>query len=131
MVRAELSCGRGVVAETKIFSLTELFALDNAGLIRTRRENKKGTFFISNLADQREVQKSSAVLYITYINRLRIFRIVTFPTFGSSLSARLPPHLFQHFIDDAPIDKLFEIRQRLPLWPAQFRRSPRFKKVFN
>ena len=74
------------------------------------------TFFISNLGDQREVQRSSAVLYITYINRLRIFRIVTFPVFGSSLSARLPPHLFQHFIDDAPIDKLFERSCELGLW---------------
>src|SRR5437870_13876718 len=97
MVRAELSCGRGVVAETKIFSLTELFALDNAGLIRTRRENKKGTFFISNLADQREVQKSSAVPYFTYINRLSIFRIVTFSAFVSSLNARLPAHFLLHF----------------------------------
>jgi len=107
MVRAELSCGCGVVAETKIFSLTELFALDNAGLIRTRRENKKGTFFISNLADQREVQKSSAVPYITYITRLRIFRIVTFPAFGSSLSGRLPAHLSQHLADKTSVDELF------------------------
>ena len=106
MVRAELSCSCGVVAETKIFSLTELFALDNAGLIRTRRENKKGTFFISNLADQREVQKSSAVPYITYINR-HIFRIVTFPAFGSSLSARLPAHLSQHLADKTSVDELF------------------------
>ena len=46
-------------------------------------------------------------------------------------SPRLPAHFLQHFINDAPVNELVQIRQRLSLRPAQFRRGSGFEKVFD
>ena len=48
-----------------------------------------------------------------------------------SFPSRLPSHLFQHFIDDATVNKLVQIRHWLSLGPAEFRRDSRFEKVFD
>ena len=46
----------------------------------------------------------------------------------TSLSPRLPAHLFQHLIDDAPVNELVQLGQWLSLRPAQLRRAEGFEK---
>src|SRR2546422_5722510 len=45
------------------------------------------------------------------------------------LLRRLPPHLLKDFIQQTPVDKLFEIRQGFSLRPAEFRGSSGFEQV--